>query len=140
MTNSAWMGERARLGGGRGIPPWVPGLKKVAWPLRCHGGSALRGERCRETGKSPDHTALVTRRTPARRVVDNEMSAILTRRKRDPHPSYKAEPTKAEDVSGCCINPFIPQWLCLHSNPEVLTQAKLPVDVVLKALIRKYAQ
>lgn len=68
------------------------------------------------------------------------MSAILTRRKRDPHPSYKAEPTNAEDVFGCCINPFIPPWLCLPSNPEVLTQAKLPVDLVLKALIRKYAQ
>jgi len=67
------------------------------------------------------------------------MSVALTR-KRDPRPLYKAEHTNAEKVLGCCINPFIPQWLCLHSNPEVLTQAKLPVDLVLKALIRKYAQ
>lgn len=28
MTNSAWMGEQAWLGGGRGIPPWVLGLKE----------------------------------------------------------------------------------------------------------------
>lgn len=68
------------------------------------------------------------------------MSAILLRRKRDPLALNKAELTNAENVLGCCINPFIPQWLCLHSNPEVLTQAKLPVDLVLKALIRKYAQ
>ena len=70
---------------------------------------------------------------------DNKMSAILTG-KRDPHPFYKAQLTNAVNVFGCCINPFIPQWLCLHANPEVLTQAKLPVDLVLKALIRKYAQ
>lgn len=67
------------------------------------------------------------------------MSAILMR-KRDLRPFHKAKLTNAGNVLGCCINPFIPQWLCLHSNPEVLTQAKLPVDLVLKALIRKYAQ
>lgn len=118
----------------------------MVWPLRSHGGvggSLSEGRGTGERGKArtrQHHFGDTNERAPAQWVTENKMSAILTRRKRDPRPLYKAELTKAENVLGCCINPFIPQWLCLHSNPEVLTQAKLPVDLVLKALIRKYAQ
>lgn len=107
------------------------------------GGSLSKGKDTGDQGKSRTRQHCfgdTNARAPTQWVMENKMSAILTRRKRHPRPFYQAELTNAENVLGCCINPFIPQWLCLHWNPEVLTQAKLPVDLVLKALIRKYAQ
>lgn len=138
LTQPGWGNGLCWEGAGRFLPRYC--IKKVVWALHWHGGFTLQGERYRGTGKEQDQTTPLWWHKCKGTNTENKMSAILTRRKRHPRPFYQAELTNAENVLGCCINPFIPQWLCLHWNPEVLTQAKLPVDLVLKALIRKYAQ